>query len=117
MSLLPDGSGAPSQQFAFMWQCGHSHRVLIGSKTPNDAAYYAMVEAKGALHTINTLLVGDIEKLVSDPPVPTPVPTATTASGAGASATPTPSSTDVDEPAPTVGPTPTLGLPGPATGT
>lgn len=25
-------SGAPSQQFAFMWQCGHSHRVEMGSK-------------------------------------------------------------------------------------
>ena len=24
-------SGAPSQQLAFMWQCGHSHRVAIGS--------------------------------------------------------------------------------------
>ena len=26
-------SGAPSQQFAFMWQCGHSHRVAIGSNS------------------------------------------------------------------------------------
>jgi hypothetical protein len=24
-------SGAPSQQLAFMWQCGHSQRVEIGS--------------------------------------------------------------------------------------
>ena len=27
------GSAAPSQQFAFMWQCGHSHRVAIGSNS------------------------------------------------------------------------------------
>jgi hypothetical protein len=26
-------SGAPSQQLAFMWQCGHSHRVEIGSNS------------------------------------------------------------------------------------
>jgi hypothetical protein len=26
-------SGDPSQQFAFMWQCGHSHRVEIGSNS------------------------------------------------------------------------------------
>ena len=25
--------GAPSQQFAFMWQCGHSQRVEMGSKS------------------------------------------------------------------------------------
>ena len=25
--------GAPSQQLAFMWQCGHSHRVEIGSNS------------------------------------------------------------------------------------
>ena len=27
------GSGAPSQQFAFMWQCGHNQRVEIGSNS------------------------------------------------------------------------------------
>ena len=27
------GSGAPSQQFAFMWQCGQSQRVAIGSNS------------------------------------------------------------------------------------
>lgn len=36
---------------------GQVYRVLIGGKTVNDAAYYAMVEADGALHTINTLIV------------------------------------------------------------
>lgn len=31
-SQTRSASGAPSQQFAFMWQCGQSHRVEIGSK-------------------------------------------------------------------------------------
>ena len=32
ISHTRSASGAPSQQFAFMWQCGHSQRVAIGSK-------------------------------------------------------------------------------------
>ena len=30
-SQTRSASGAPSQQFAFMWQCGHNQRVEIGS--------------------------------------------------------------------------------------
>jgi hypothetical protein len=32
-STRHSASGAPSQQLAFMWQCGHSHRVAIGSNS------------------------------------------------------------------------------------
>jgi hypothetical protein len=32
-STRHSASGAPSQQLAFMWQCGQSHRVEIGSKS------------------------------------------------------------------------------------
>jgi hypothetical protein len=31
-SQTRSASGAPSQQFAFMWQCGQSQRVEMGSK-------------------------------------------------------------------------------------
>lgn len=85
---------------------GTSYNVLIGSKTPNDAAYYALVESKNELHTINTLLVGDIEKLVTEPPVPTPTP------DPRATGTPSPSPIRQE---PTATPTPTIGLPMPAT--
>ena len=31
--VLHGASGAPSQQLAFMWQCGHSQRVETGSNS------------------------------------------------------------------------------------
>lgn len=99
---------------------GTEYRVMIGNKTPNDAAYYAMVEGKTNLHTINTLLVGDIEKLVADPPVPSPTPNVTPDTRAAGTPTPTEApSADGQEPrldgTPT--PAPTIGLPGPSVGT
>src|SRR5207248_2531739 len=90
---------------------GPATRVLLGTKTPNDAAYYVMVEGAAELHTVNTLLIGDIEKLVTDPPLPSPTgtpPAATTLRG-----TPTPpAQTGVGEAEGT--PTPTIGLPAPS---
>ena len=93
---------------------GTTNRVLIGNKTVNDAAYYAVVDGRTTLHTINTLLVGDIEKLITDPPVPTPVPDTT--------ATPTLRIVGTNTLTPTVGtpqvtpiPSATIGLPGPST--
>jgi hypothetical protein len=79
----------------------------------NDAAYYAMVEGGPTLHTINTLLVGDIEKLVTDPPVPTPTPDPL------ASSTPVPERTPtavLGTPQPTGTPLATIGLPAPSSG-
>lgn len=98
----------PTDTATLTMKDGTVRRVLIGSKTPNDAAYYALVEGRTDLHTINTLLVGDIEKLVSEPPVPTPV--------AERTATPTPramvTSVGPEETLEgTATPTPTIGLP------
>ena len=93
---------------------GTVNRVLIGSKTVNDAAYYAKVEGRGDLHTINTLVVGDTEKLVTEPPVPTPTP------DPALSPTPTPGDVRTATPArtatpePTLTPEPTVGLPSPS---
>ncbi|HZT05651.1 MAG TPA: DUF4340 domain-containing protein [Chloroflexota bacterium] len=109
--LAQYGLSPAADQATLSMKDGKTIRVLVGSKTPNGAAYYAMVEGRGELHTINTLLVGDIEKLVSEPPIPTPVVTATPteavagASESAADATPRPSQT----------PTPTVGLPAPST--
>jgi hypothetical protein len=94
---------------------GTTQKVLVGSKTVNDAAYYAMQEGGKELHTINTLVVGDLEKLVSDPPVPQPtptqIPTSTPRGTPGATPSPTrPAGT----PGPTEEPTPTIGLPFPS---
>jgi len=92
---------------------GTNTRVLIGSKTANDAAYYAMVDGKHELHTINTLLVGDFEKLVTQPPVPSPTAEATASStprgGVATATTPEPGQA-------TETPTPTIGLPAPSLG-
>jgi hypothetical protein len=85
--LSPYGLTPPVDTATLTMKDGTIRRVLIGNKTVNDAAYYAIVEGTIALHTINTLLVGDIEKLISDPPVPTPTP------DPSASATPRPEST------------------------
>jgi hypothetical protein len=86
---------------------GTTTRIRIGSKTANDAAHYATAEGKGEVHTINTLLVGDVEKLVTQPPVPSPTAgPAPTSTPRGGAATPQPT-VEADE-------TPTIGLPAPA---
>lgn len=86
---------------------GTTHRFLIGKETVNNAAYYAMAEEKGVLHTINTLIVGDMQKLVTEPPVPTTGPGPSPSPGGAEAGTPVPG-----EAAGTA--TPTLGLPVPS---
>jgi hypothetical protein len=105
------GLSPPADTATLTLKDGLIYKVLIGSKTPNDAAYYALVEGKNELHTINTLLVGDIEKLVSDPPVPSPTPDATASSTPRIAGTSSPSSLGAVEPTTTS--TPTIGLPAP----
>ena len=110
----------PSVAATLTMKDGVTRRILFGSKTVNDAAYYVMVEDIGALFTVSTLIVSDAEKLVSDPPVPTPTPgtptpatqvaqtpTQTVQTAAPTPQTPTPQVT----PAGTL--TPTVGLPVP----
>jgi hypothetical protein len=117
--LSPYGLAPPVDTALLTLKDGTQHRVVIGNKTPNDAAYYAMVEGKPRLHTINTLLVGDIEKLVVDPPVPSPTPaTATPAAQAAGTPTPpgSPAADGQEPPEGTPTPLPTIGLPGPSVG-
>lgn len=96
----------PAVRATLTMKGGGIHTVVFGSKTVNDAAYYAIVEEKGALHTVSTLIVTDAEKLVTEPPVPTPA----------TSPTPTPTATVTlsGTPTATVAPTPTIGLPVPS---
>jgi hypothetical protein len=105
--LAAYGLDRPRDTATLTMKDGTTNRVIIGAKTVNDAAYYAMVDGKPTLHTINTLLVGDIDKLVTEPPVPTPAAgaAAPTATAGTASSAPeeTPEATGV--------PTPTIGLP------
>jgi hypothetical protein len=117
--LAPYGLAPPAITVTLTMKDGMVQRVLIGNKTVNDAAYYAMVPSQGQLHTINTLVVGDTEKLVTEPPVPTPTPDPLR------SPTPTiegirtlaPVGTLTPEVADTpVATTPTIGLPGPSVG-
>jgi uncharacterized protein DUF4340 len=91
---------------------GSSKVVRFGSKTPNDAAYYVMVEGSGEMHTVNTLLVGDIEKLVTDPPLPSP--TTTPAAAVTPRGTPTLPPGEGEPPQAEGTPTPTIGLPAPS---
>lgn len=112
--LSPYGLTPPPVIATLTMKDGTSSRVLIGSKTVNDAAYYALVEGRTTLHTINTLLVGDIEKLISDPPVPTPAPEVTAT--ATLRVLPTGTRTPTPVPGqPTPLPSATIGLPGPST--
>jgi hypothetical protein len=93
---------------------GTTVRILIGNKTVNDSAYYVTVEGKNELHTVNTLLVGDVEKLITDPPVasgtatpaPGAAPVGTPVAPAGANAELSPTL-----PGPEGTPTATVGLP------
>jgi len=99
--LAPYGLNPPVDTAVLTMKDGISYRILIGGKTVNDAAYYAIVEGRPQLHTINTLVVGDLEKLVSDPPVPTPTPdpnmtaTPTPEASVTPTRTPTPEGTPV----------------------
>jgi hypothetical protein len=89
------GLAPPADTATLTMKDGVVHRVLVGAKTPNDSAYYTMVEGKTELHTINTLLVGDLEKLVTEPPLQT---------------TPTPAGAAAAPPTPAE-PTPTIAIP------
>jgi hypothetical protein len=108
-SLSQYGLEPPLETAVLNMKDGTSVRIRIGAKTANDAAYYASAEGKSEVHTINTLLVGDIEKLVTQPPVPSPTAEASPTSTPRGGTTPTPE--PVDET-----PTPTVGLPAPSTG-
>jgi hypothetical protein len=127
--LKPYGLDAPFDTVTLTMKDGTQNKLLIGAKTVNDAAFYAMVAGRTELHTISTLLQGDVEKLVTDPPAPTPTPDVTTL--AVITATPTPPVTigtrtltpipvigtpSVGTPGPTTVPTPTIGLPAPSVG-
>src|SRR5688572_8998726 len=88
--LSPYGLNPPADTATLTMKDGATYRVLVGGKTVNDAAYYAIVDGRQQLHTINTLLVGDLEKLVSDPPHPTPTPDPNAPATVTPTVTPTP---------------------------
>jgi len=114
--LSPYGLNPPANRATLTLKDGTAYSVLVGGKTVNDAAYYTIVDGRTQLHTVNTLIVGDLEKLVSNPPVPTPTP------DPNASPTPTPVATATPTPAPTrtpapdSTPAPTIRLPIPSVG-
>lgn len=71
--------------------------LLIGAQNPQRTGYYAQISGAPTLYLVESLLVDDLKRLVSqppDPPTPTPVPTITpTAAGTstpGPTGTPTP---------------------------
>ena len=104
------GLAPPVDSAVLTMKDGTRTRILIGNKTVNDSAYYVTVEGKNELHTVNTLLVGDVEKLVTDPPLASG--TATPTSRPAATGTPGPAASDgtgVAEPG--GGVEPTVGLP------
>ncbi|MBM2809303.1 MAG: hypothetical protein HW416_62 [Chloroflexi bacterium] len=104
--LSPYGMAPPVNVATLVMKDGSSPRIFIGSKTVNDASYYAMAEGGTTLYTVNTLVVGDLEKLVTDPPRPTPTPEGTAT--ATTTLTPRPAA---GTPEPTAVPTATIGLP------
>ncbi|OGG48798.1 MAG: hypothetical protein A3F84_28195 [Candidatus Handelsmanbacteria bacterium RIFCSPLOWO2_12_FULL_64_10] len=83
---------------------GTIHKVLFGGPTVNSSSSYVMVEGQASLYTISGIIVGDVEKLVTEPPVPTP--TSATPSPAPSTVTPAPQSSQIS--------TPTVGLPAPS---
>lgn len=71
--------------------------LVIGAQNPQRNGYYAQISGAPSLYLVESLLVDDLKRLVSqppDPPTPTPVPTITpTAAGTstpGPTGTPTP---------------------------
>lgn len=105
--LAPYKLNQPAVAATLTMKDGSARKILFGAKTVNDAAYYAMVEDKGELYTVSTLIVTDSEKLVTDPPVPTPTP-------GGPTLTPTLTLPPSLTPTPFGTPTATLGIPLPA---
>jgi len=56
--------------------------LQIGAQNPTRTGYYAQLAGAPALYLVDTLLVDDLKRLLTqppDPPTPTPVPTATPA--------------------------------------
>ncbi len=113
--LGPYSLSPPVDTATLTMKDGTAYRVLVGGKTVNDAAYYAIVEGRPQLHTINTLIVGDLEKLVIDPPVPTPTPDPN-ASPTPPPPTGTPTPIPTQTPAPEGTPRPTILIPVPVSG-
>ena len=111
--LAPYGLNPPVDTATLTMKDGTAYRIRVGGKTVNDAAYYAIVEGRTQLHTINTLIVGDLEKLVSEPPLPTatPDPNVTPTPTREPTTTPTRTPTPEGTPAPTP-----IRLPVPAAG-
>ena len=102
------GLNPPEKSSVLTLKDGTTRQINFGRKTVNDAAYYAMVQGGATLHTVNTLIVGDLEKLVTEPPRPSP----TTATGTAQTSTPAPRTAT---PSASIGTTPepteTIGLP------
>src|SRR5579871_3948436 len=118
----PYGLSTPAITTTLTMKDGTKYTLLIGNETVNNAAYYAILQGHTDLHTIATLLEGDIAKLVSDPPVPTATPAAspipvitTTPTPLTPFVTSTPTSA-AGTPEPSPSSTPTIGLPAPSAG-
>ena len=115
----PYGLANPPISATLTMKDGTQYTLFIGNETVNNAAYYAILSGHKDLHTIATLLQGDILKLVTNPPVPTPTSESTPLQVI--TSTPTPGVTITPTlppgiPLPTSIPTPTIGLPSPAAG-
>lgn len=67
--------------------------LLVGSQNPQRTGYYTQLAGAPPLYLVESLLIDDLKRLVTqppDPPTPTPVPTVTPAAAATVAATGTP---------------------------
>lgn len=94
---LTDYGLAPPESELTVARDADSLTLLIGAQNPQRTGYYTQISGVPALYLVESLLVDDLKRLVTqppDPPTPTPSPTVT----------PTPAGTST--PGPTGTPTP-----------
>lgn len=91
------GLAAPSLTMTLRLASGETQTLELGSKAPAEAGTYARKAGDPTIYVVSNALAQDIERLVTEPPIPpsptpapSPSPTGAPASSEGATPTPTP---------------------------
>jgi hypothetical protein len=102
--LVPFGLAIPETDVKITFQGGETQTLLIGNQGPTQQGYYAKLANSDGIFLLDSPIVTDLRRMVTDPPVPkptatptivgpvlvTPVASGTPAAGATAQSTPVP---------------------------
>lgn len=69
------GLAAPTSKLTLTMKDGASHELLLGAKTPDNAAQYVKRADSPAIFVAPTFAISDMQRWPVDPPKPRPTPT------------------------------------------